>query len=211
MSSEDETGEQPRGRVYPLNSKRLTANLMGRIAAALGELVEKNGGDGAGEVAGGESGSRGGSPGSGGGGGTPRSSSGSPTTAEALVESERALASGSRPGTRERSSVGSTPHTGRPSTTARGIVDKITESRRRPKERSADSSRRGKAPPVDSFNGEVYDITFDDWLPALQRASEWNGWSDEETLIQLAGHLRGRALQEWTLLRTTEKRSAIAA
>ena len=53
-------------------------------------------------------------------------------------------------------------------------------------------------------NGEREEITFEDWLPALQRAAEW---SDQETLIQLAGHFRGRALQEWTLLRTTEKDS----
>lgn len=60
-----------------------------------------------------------------------------------------------------------------------------------------DTPRRGKAPPVDSFSGETPDITFDDWLPALQRAAECNQWTDQETLIQLAGHLRGRALQEW--------------
>ena len=64
--------------------------------------------------------------------------------------------------------------------------------------------RRGKAPPVDSFSGDTDEITFDDWLPALQRAAEWNGWSEAETLMQLAGHLRGRALQEWTLLRAAE-------
>ena len=32
------------------------------------------------------------------------------------------------------------------------------------------------------------------------RASRWNGWSPEEKLIQLAGHLRGRAESEWNLL-----------
>ena len=40
----------------------------------------------------------------------------------------------------------------------------------------------------------------DDWLPSLHRASQWNGWSSEEQVIQLAGHLKGRALQEWNLL-----------
>ena len=64
---------------------------------------------------------------------------------------------------------------------------------------------RGKAPPVDSFVGESPDILFDDWYPALQRAAEWNGWSRSETLIQLAGHLRGRALQEWGLLSASDK------
>lgn len=36
-------------------------------------------------------------------------------------------------------------------------------------------------------------------------AAEWNGWSEEETLIQLADHLRGHALQEWGLLSASEK------
>ena len=40
---------------------------------------------------------------------------------------------------------------------------------------------------------------------SLQRASTWNGWTEEELLIQHAGHLRGRALQEWNLLAKSEK------
>ena len=60
--------------------------------------------------------------------------------------------------------------------------------------------RRGKAPPIDSFTGESPEMRLDDWLPSLLRAADWNGWSKEELLIQLAGHLRGRALQEWNLL-----------
>ena len=48
-------------------------------------------------------------------------------------------------------------------------------------------------------------MTFDDWYPSLQRAAHRNQWTDQDTLIQLTGHLRGRALQEWTLLRETEK------
>ena len=47
-------------------------------------------------------------------------------------------------------------------------------------------------------------MRIDDWLPALKRAASWNGWSEAETLIQLAGHLRGRALQEWNLLGESE-------
>lgn len=57
-------------------------------------------------------------------------------------------------------------------------------------------------------------ITFDDWYPSLLRAADWNQWTDEDTFIQLAGHLRGRAIQEWTLLRETEKETlddAVAA
>ena len=56
--------------------------------------------------------------------------------------------------------------------------------------------RRGKAPPIDPFTAEDIGITFDDWLPILERAAIWNEWSPEESLMQLAGHLRGRALQE---------------
>ena len=51
--------------------------------------------------------------------------------------------------------------------------------------------RRGKAPPVDAFTGKNPEVRLDDWLPALQRAAEWNDWSQAELLIQLAGHLRG--------------------
>jgi len=28
----------------------------------------------------------------------------------------------------------------------------------------------------------------------------WNRWREEEKLLQLAGHLRGKALQEWNLI-----------
>ena len=65
--------------------------------------------------------------------------------------------------------------------------------------------RRGKAPPIDQFTGENPEVRFEDWFPSLRRASRWNGWSDEELLIQLAGHLRGRALQEWDLLPDSKK------
>ena len=60
--------------------------------------------------------------------------------------------------------------------------------------------RRGRAPPVDPFTGENPEVRLEDWLPSLQRAAKWNEWSGEEEMIQLAGHLRGRALQEWNLL-----------
>ena len=42
-------------------------------------------------------------------------------------------------------------------------------------------------------------------MPSLQRAAHWNGWSADEQFIQLAGHLRGRAWQEWILLEEEEK------
>ena len=52
------------------------------------------------------------------------------------------------------------------------------------------TGHRGKAPPIDAFDGESLEVKFDDWYPMLQRAATWNGWSEQETLIQLAGHLR---------------------
>jgi hypothetical protein len=60
--------------------------------------------------------------------------------------------------------------------------------------------RRGKAPPIDPFTGENPELRLVDWLPSLRRAAQWNRWSKEEELMQLAGHLRGRALQKWNLL-----------
>ena len=64
--------------------------------------------------------------------------------------------------------------------------------------------RRGKAPPIDSFTREDNEIRFDDWLPTLERAAAWNDWTEDEKVIQLAGYLRGRALQEWNLITTTD-------
>ena len=66
---------------------------------------------------------------------------------------------------------------------------------------------RGKAPPVSMFTGDDPECGFDDWLPSLERASSWNAWSQEECLMQLAGHLAGHALQEWNLLRPDERLS----
>ena len=59
---------------------------------------------------------------------------------------------------------------------------------------------RGKAPPVDAFTGEEAELRLEDWLPTLERAASWNGWTQEELLMQFAGYLRGWALQEWNLL-----------
>ena len=72
-------------------------------------------------------------------------------------------------------------------------------------------TRRGKAPPVDAFTGEDTELRLEDWLPTLERASSWNGWTHEELLMQFAGHLRGRALQEWNLLGPEDKESYEAA
>ena len=66
-------------------------------------------------------------------------------------------------------------------------------------------ARQGKAPPVDTFSGGDPECRFEDWLPALKRAAEWNGWSGADLLLQLAGHLKGQALQEWNLLPDDQK------
>jgi len=67
---------------------------------------------------------------------------------------------------------------------------------------------RGKAPPVVMFSGEDPELSLSDWLPSLKKAAQWNGWgSEEEILIQLAGYLKGRALQEWNLLEKAERDS----
>lgn len=45
----------------------------------------------------------------------------------------------------------------------------------------------------------------DDWLPSLERASQWNAWTEEDRLMQFAGHLCGQALQEWNLLSDNDR------
>ena len=86
-----------------------------------------------------------------------------------------------------------------PATGAESILDTSTTSI------SESRSRRGKAPPVDPFTGEDLTSTLDDWLPSLHTAATWYNWTEEEKLMQLAGHLRGRARQEWDLLLDEEK------
>ena len=98
-----------------------------------------------------------------------------------------------------------------PSTTARPdrVVSRITPSPVAPVR-----SRHGKAPPappVDPFNGENPDVTFEDWHPTLTRAAHWNHWTEDKSLMQLAGHLRKRALIEWNLLSKENKQSLATA
>ena len=52
---------------------------------------------------------------------------------------------------------------------------------------------------------KIKEMRFDDWIPTLERAAAWNNWSEEEKLMQLAGHLRSKALQEWGLMSPDEK------
>ena len=61
------------------------------------------------------------------------------------------------------------------------------------------------------FSGENSSIRLDDWLPSLQRAANWNNWTEEEQLIEFAGHLKGRALAEWNLLTAEEIRTVEGA
>ena len=60
---------------------------------------------------------------------------------------------------------------------------------------------------MDSFTGEDVEVRLDDWLPSLERAKLWNDWTEDELLLQLARHLRGRARQEWSLLGVNVKKS----
>ena len=73
------------------------------------------------------------------------------------------------------------------------------------------TSRVGKAPPIDTFTGENSDVLWEDWLPTFERAAHWNDWSEDEKLLQLAGYLRKKALQEWNLLSGTQRSSFTVA
>ena len=55
------------------------------------------------------------------------------------------------------------------------------------------------------FSGEDIENSLDDWLPTLARAARWSGWSKDELLIQLAGHLKRHARQEWSLMSEGDK------
>ena len=68
-------------------------------------------------------------------------------------------------------------------------------------------ARCGKALPVSQFLGEDVECQLDDWLPLLERASVWNALTASERLMQLAGHLKRRALQEYHLPRAEERES----
>ena len=76
---------------------------------------------------------------------------------------------------------------------------------------TAERTRRGKAPPMEFFSGENLSVLLEDWLPSLERAAEWNGWSVHDKLLQLPGYLKGRALQECHLLTRIEQQSYPAA
>ena len=68
-----------------------------------------------------------------------------------------------------------------------------------------------KGTPIDLFTAESIGNTFDDWLYTdigeMERAAMWDGWTSDEVLMQLPGHLKGRALQEWKLITPDHKTS----
>lgn len=57
------------------------------------------------------------------------------------------------------------------------------------------SPQKGRAPPIDPFTGENPEVLLEDWPPCLARASQWNGWTESEEVIQLAGHLGGALVE----------------
>lgn len=63
----------------------------------------------------------------------------------------------------------------------------------------------GKAATIDTFHGERQDEHWDDWLQTFERAAEWNEWTNSERLLQLAGYLKGKAKQEYSLLEPSVK------
>ena len=74
-------------------------------------------------------------------------------------------------------------------------------------ELSVHYTHRGKAPPIDPFRGNDPDVRLDDWLPTLECAALWNDWSEDDKLVQLAGHLRGKAAHEYALISPAEKQN----
>ena len=78
-------------------------------------------------------------------------------------------------------------------------------------ELSVHYTRHGKVPPIDSFRGNDPDVRLDNSLPTLEREALWNDWSDDDKLVQLAGHLRGKAAREYTLISPSEKQIAVQA
>lgn len=57
-------------------------------------------------------------------------------------------------------------------------------------------NRRGNAPPVDPFTGEDLEMRLKDWLLSLEIARDRNDRTEDELVLQLAGHLHGRTLQK---------------
>ena len=65
--------------------------------------------------------------------------------------------------------------------------------------------RIGKALPVDLYTGDDPEVWWEDWLSTFERGASWNKWTNEEKVIQLARHLRQKALLEWNLIGETDR------
>ena len=59
--------------------------------------------------------------------------------------------------------------------------------------------------PVEPYTGKDPGIPWEEWIPMFEKAASWNGWTEQERLLQLAGYLRGNVLQEWSLLSDSHK------
>lgn len=55
---------------------------------------------------------------------------------------------------------------------------------------------RSRVPPGEPFTSERLDRLWEEWLPPLERAEVWYDWGEPEKLIQLVGHLQGKAHRE---------------
>ena len=65
-----------------------------------------------------------------------------------------------------------------------------------------------KEPLVDPFTGDLKgELNLNDWLPTFKRVAKWNQWTEEELLLQLAGHLRGRTFCDWNLMSSDDRQS----
>ena len=62
--------------------------------------------------------------------------------------------------------------------------------------------------PVETFAGEDPNMSLDDRLPALERTCF--NLIQEELLLQLARHFKGRALQEWNPMMKKAKNEAVS-
>ena len=61
---------------------------------------------------------------------------------------------------------------------------------------------------MDPFTGDLKgELNLNDWLPTFKRVAKWNQWTEEELLLQLAGHLRGRTFCDWNLMSSDDRQS----
>ena len=56
---------------------------------------------------------------------------------------------------------------------------------------------REERSPSGTIHQEGVDTLFEEWLPMFELMAMRNSWSQPEKVLQLAGHLRSKARQEW--------------